>query len=114
MGVNLTHRQARLRREYASWYPTIQVTAWFPASMLARKVARQLLDGEPKGAPRWEPGARLLDDRHFTFRRGEGETRTAIRAGDDPPGVLVPLRERGSSTAMAGQALAKMARSPSR
>ena len=92
MGVNVNRRQARLRREYASWYPAIQVTGWFPAATLARKVASQLLEGEPVGAPRWEPGPRLLDDRHFR-ESGERGAR-AVRVGDtDRQGVLM-LRER--------------------
>ena len=41
--------------------------------MLARKVAGQLLKGEPEWAPRWELGQRLLDRNHFEFRGGPGE-----------------------------------------
>jgi len=65
-------RQARLRREYAAWYPTLPVLTWVPAPTVARAVARQLLEGEPHWAqaPRWEPGPRILDDRHFEFRGG--------------------------------------------
>ena len=112
MGGSLNRRQARLRREYASWYPAIQVTGWFPAAMLARKVARQLLEGEPAGAPRWEPGPRLLDDRHFMFRRGERGSR-ALRMGDtDMEGMLMLRRERSSST-MVEHAPATLKSSPS-
>jgi hypothetical protein len=81
-------RQGQLRAEYAAWYPTFPVNIWTPAITLARKVARQLL-GNPRGdrwahSPRWEPGPRLLDDRHFFFRGGrssrpDGDHR---RAGD--------------------------------
>ena len=65
-------RQARIRAEYAAWYPTIQVATWLPARSVARAVERQLL-GEPSPyslGPRWLPGPRLLDDRHFFFRGG--------------------------------------------
>jgi hypothetical protein len=81
-------REARLRREYAAWYPTLSVTAWIAASTAARAVARQLLDGEPEWArpPRWAVGPRLLDDRHFMFRGGlEGRAPTAHTRREDPP-----------------------------
>jgi len=63
-------RQARLRNEFAAWYPTIAVNCWTPAVTLARKVAQQLSGDGPAWAPRWERGARILDDRHFDFRGG--------------------------------------------
>ena len=44
-------RQVRLRSEYAPWYPTISVSIWLPALVVARKVARQLLEGEQVGTP---------------------------------------------------------------
>ena len=71
-GLPAGRREARLRPEYAAWYPTLSVVQWLTASTVARSVTRQLMEGEPKGAglPRWERGARILDDRHFMFRRG--------------------------------------------
>ena len=83
MGV----RQARLRTEYAAWYPTIAVSMWLPAKTVARKVARQLLGGpRDRGAdpPRWEPGPRILSDRHFFFRGGRDSRPSGVRsrAGD--------------------------------
>jgi hypothetical protein len=71
-------RQARVRNEYAAWYPTIPVSIWIPANSVARTVARQLL-GERHGScwtlsPRWAVGPRILDDRHFIFRGGEQRT----------------------------------------
>ena len=78
-------RQARLRQEYASWYPTISITSWLPASTVARAVRRQLLEGEPKWAPRWQPGPRLLDDQHFQFRGGtQRRSARRTRIGDQP------------------------------
>lgn|SRR5690242_19801394 len=67
MGIR---REARLRLEYAGWYPAIQLSTWFSAKAVARAVARQLLEGEPHHLqpPRWELGPRILDDRHFEFR----------------------------------------------
>ena len=80
-------RQARVRSEYAAWYPTIPVSTWAPAKTVARAVARQLFGGEPQWAlgPRWPPGPRLLDDRHFEFRGGaEGQAATARTRRADP------------------------------
>ena len=76
-------RQARLRREYAPWYPLIGVTAWMPAQSAANAVRRQLVDGEPPWAPKWELGRRVLDDRHFLFRGGADRDATQrTRSGD--------------------------------
>ena len=74
-------RQARLRREYAAWYPSIELPTWHPAKKLAGVVARQLLKGEPRHLepPRWEPGPRILDDRHFEFRGGEAPRPSGTR-----------------------------------
>jgi hypothetical protein len=61
------------------------VATWLPAKMLARKVARQLLKGEPKWAPRWEVGHRLLDPNHFEFRGGHDRDLTSrTRLGGVP------------------------------
>ncbi len=49
-------REARLRPEYASWYPGVTMAGWLPVTALVRAVTRQLLDGEPRGAPRWQVG----------------------------------------------------------
>lgn len=79
-------RQARIRAEYAAWYPSIQVATWLPARSVARAVERQLL-GEPSPyslAPRWLPGPRLLDDRHFFFRGGAARNPTARSRREDP------------------------------
>jgi len=79
-------RQARLRNEYAAWYPTLACHVWIPAKTVARAVTRQLLDSGPLSAacPRWAMGARILDDRHFTFRGGveRADCHPRTRAGD--------------------------------
>jgi hypothetical protein len=69
-------RQARLRNEYAAWYPTIPVAIWLPAKTVARIVTRQLVEGGPAWAlaPRWALGPRVLDSRHFIFRGGVERT----------------------------------------
>jgi len=79
-------RQARIRAEYAAWYPTIQVATWLPARSVARAVERQLL-GEPSPyslGPRWVPGPRLLDDRHFFFRGGNSRNSATRSRREDP------------------------------
>jgi len=80
-------RQARIRAEYAAWYPTIQVATWLPARSVARAVERQLL-GEPSPyslGPRWVPGPRLLDDRHFSFRGGKPRSPSIRSRREDSP-----------------------------
>ena len=76
-------RQARLRSEYASWYPNISLSIWFPVSVVVRKVTRQLVHGDSTLAPRWAASGRILDDRHFEFRGGEDrDAGLRTRAGD--------------------------------
>jgi len=86
-------RQARIRAEYAAWYPTIQVSTWLPARSVARAVERQVL-GEPSQwslGPRWVPGPRLLDERHFYFRGGSRrDPVTRSRREDSPPDTARP------------------------
>jgi len=82
-------RQARLRTEYAPWYPTIQVATWLPARSVARAVEQQLLGEVTRWSlgPRWLPGPRILDDGHFFFRGGTTRQDTSARSrkGDCPP-----------------------------
>jgi len=80
-------RQARIRAEYAAWYPTIQVATWLPARSVARAVERQLLgESSPFSlGPRWVPGPRLLDDRHFFFRGGKPRSPSTRSRREDPP-----------------------------
>ena len=63
-------REARLRPEYASWYPGVTVAGWLPVTTIVRAVTRQLLDGEPRGAPRSQVGPRILDECHFLVSAG--------------------------------------------
>lgn len=98
-------RQARIRAEYAAWYPTIQVATWLPARSVARAVERQLM-GEPSPyslGPRWLPGPRLLDNRHFLFRGGgHRDPGTRSRKEDAPspePGRRPPSSDEPQPTA---------------
>jgi hypothetical protein len=59
-------RQARLREEYATWYPGIPPGRWQLAEAVRRIVLRQLRHG----APSWAPGPRILSDLHFEFQGG--------------------------------------------
>ena len=59
-------RQARLREEYATWYPTIPPGRWQLAEAVRRIVLRQLRHGSPS----WAPGPRILSDRDFEFQGG--------------------------------------------
>lgn len=81
--VEATLRQARLKSEYASWYPSLSVTRWYPVATLVPMVTHQLVHGDPGSSPRWAPGNRPLDDRHFEFRGGvERDAAWRTRAGD--------------------------------
>jgi hypothetical protein len=94
-------RQARLRNEYAAWYPTIAVITWTPAATVARAVARQLLQGEPPWAlgPRWAVGPRLLDDRHFEFRGGSEDRLPTSRTRREDQAEAEPGTQRTPDTA---------------
>lgn len=85
-------RQGRLRNGFAAWYPTIGVSTWIPAKTLARKVVEQLLGSrrdQRAETPRWEPGPRILGERHFFFRGGRNSRPSGVRtrAGDRPEGA---------------------------
>ena len=74
-------RQAKLRSEYASWYPKIAVDTWYPVLTVLRKVKRQLVRGDPRLSPR--SSGRILDDRQFEFRGGvQRDASLRTRAGD--------------------------------
>ena len=76
-------REARLRSEYASWYPDVSTTRWYPVQTLVQTVMHQLVHGGPRSSPRWAPAGRALDDRHFEFRGGvERDAGWRTRAGD--------------------------------
>ena len=60
-------RSARLRPEYADWYPHVEMGRWHDAAYLTEVVQRQL--GE--GSPAWAPGSRILSERHFEFKGGQ-------------------------------------------
>ena len=91
-------RQARLRPEYAAWYPDVSATRWYPVLKLVRAVMHQLVHSGPRSSPLWSPGSRALDDRHFEFRGGvERDAGWRTRAGDTtvwPAGAERGQRQR--------------------
>ena len=58
-------REARLKREFAKFYPGLKPGIWYKAAWLsARQFARTPCDG------RAESMANVVDERHFEFRGG--------------------------------------------
>jgi hypothetical protein len=77
-------REARLRLEYASLYPTITPGVWQPAARVAEHLLLYLLR-HPALLERLPE--RLLNDQHFEFRGGdpaEGHASPRIRIGRRP------------------------------
>ena len=71
-------RTARLRPEYAEWYPRVEAGRWHDAAYLTEVVRRQLSEGSPA----WAPGGRILSDMHFEFEGGRpGPNQGAERRG---------------------------------
>lgn len=61
-------RRARLRPEFAGWYPEIPGDQWHDAQWVLEIVWRQL----QSGTPAWEiTQDRVLDNRHFEFEAGD-------------------------------------------
>jgi hypothetical protein len=69
-------RHTRLRREYTGWYPAIPPARWQLAETVRHIVLRQLRFG----APSWDPGPRILSDRHFEF---QGASTVGTRKASD-------------------------------
>ena len=62
----LRRRTARLRPEYAAWYPLVEIDRWHDAAVLCEAVRLRLGEGLPAG-----PHAlRILSDVHFEFQGG--------------------------------------------
>lgn len=62
----MTRRRAKLRKEYADWYPSLEAGEWHDAALTAEQVLRQMR----RGSPRWQLGPRILDPQHFEFYGG--------------------------------------------
>ena len=80
-------RQARLRPEYAEWYPRVAPARWQPAATVRRLVLRQLR----RGSPYWQPGARILSDSHFDFQGASAGSNHPIGT-ERRVATIVPVR----------------------
>jgi hypothetical protein len=63
----MVRRQARLRSEYAEWYPDLWAREWHDAEWATEKVLQQ----QRKGSPAWGLGQRILSEAHFEFQGGD-------------------------------------------
>lgn len=68
-----SHREARLRPEFAALYPFLSPDHWEPAAVLADRVVAFVL-GRPDG--RFIIAERALDPDHFEFRGNDENRRT--------------------------------------
>ena len=78
-----TEREARLRPEFAEYYPTIPAGRWVPAS----EIGVRLLTYVAKGGTIPEGDGRLLRGDHFEFRGAarRGTARLRTRHEDPEP-----------------------------
>jgi hypothetical protein len=65
----MARRKARLRPEYAAWYPQLMAGEWHDAGWATEKVLQQ----HRKGSPPWSLGRRILSEAHFEFQEGDDE-----------------------------------------
>jgi hypothetical protein len=78
-------REARLKPEYAEFYPTLTPGQWEPAARVAEAVLARLLLLEISDAPVQE---RALQEEHFDFRGetpGAGSAVQGKTRSSDPP-----------------------------
>jgi hypothetical protein len=68
-------REARLRREFATHYPYLEVERWDSAAVLADRVVAHTL-GRPDA--RFITGERALDPAHFDFRGWDTTLRISV------------------------------------
>jgi hypothetical protein len=63
----MARRKARLRPEYAEWYPQVIAGEWHDAVWATEKVLQQ----RRKDSPSWSLGRRILGETHFEFQGGD-------------------------------------------
>jgi hypothetical protein len=63
----MARRKARLRPEYAAWYPHLVAGEWQDAGWAAEKVLQQ----HRREASPWSLGRRTLSEAHFEFEGGD-------------------------------------------
>jgi hypothetical protein len=73
-------REARLRPEFASWYPYLEAGKWESAAVLADRVVAHTL-GRPDAS--FVAGERALDPEHFEFRGKQSRPRFLRNRRDD-------------------------------
>jgi hypothetical protein len=76
-------RRARLKPEFAAWYPRVQAGEWHHAWWLSEVVRRQL-----RRESTFPIGSRVLSDKHFDFESGDRHP-FAGRERRTPPPELV-------------------------
>ncbi|MBA3584115.1 MAG: hypothetical protein H0W36_06230 [Gemmatimonadetes bacterium] len=78
----MTHREARLRPEFAHHYPYLTPERWESAAVLTDRIVAHVL-GRPLG--RFIAAERALDPEHFEFRGGEAGAGTEHRLRRQDP-----------------------------
>ena len=68
-------REARLRREFATQYPYLEVERWESAAVLADRVVAHTLG---RSDARFITGERALDPAHFDFRGWDTTLRISV------------------------------------
>jgi hypothetical protein len=63
----MARRKARLRSEYAAWYPQLGAGEWHDAGWATENV----LQHHRKDSPPWSLGRRILSEAHFEFEGGD-------------------------------------------
>jgi hypothetical protein len=63
----MARRKARLRPDYAAWYPQLVAGEWHDAGWAAEKVLQQ----HRSGSTSWSLGRRALSEAHFEFEGGD-------------------------------------------
>ena len=82
MSYRPSHREARLKPEFAELYPPLDADQWMPASVASARIL--LWQTRQQGSSRL--GQRTLDPRHFEFRGGvadaDADRHPGTRFGD--------------------------------
>ena len=75
-----TIREARLKPDYASFYPGVEPGIWLPATVIGQQLLLWHLT-----APATPQGERLMSEEHFEFRGGQ-KTGGLLDQHADPAG----------------------------
>jgi hypothetical protein len=83
----MVRRRARLRIEYAEWYPEIWAGEWHDAEWATERVLEQ----QRRGSPTWSLHGRVLSDAHFEFESGEYQPLAGAERRREIPPICDPL-----------------------